>query len=167
MNTFVIEDFSVDDQQVCNFYTVRFEGQEASETHKFYERFYFDEAGEFYDDAQDIHALIEELAERGTKLILRARAEARVFALPPKGIVGDCEIEVFGNNLRLYYVELAQDVLVLLGGGIAHEGPAGDVPMQFKEAQTFAKKILEAKDTFFEVRGKRLVSLESKEIIIN
>lgn len=167
MNTFVIEDFSVEDEQACNFYTVRFEEQEASETDKFYNRFYFDETGEFYDDAQDIHALIEELAEKGTSIIRRARQEAKVLALPPKVLVASLEIEVFGNSLRLYYVELAQNVIVLLGGGIAHEGPKGEVPIQFKEAQTFAKKILEAKDTFFEVSGGLLLPLGSKEIIIN
>lgn len=167
MNTFVIEDFSVEYGQACNFYTVRFDGQEASETAKFYERFFFDETNEFYDDAQDIHALIEELVEKGTKIIRRSRAEAKVFALPPKGVVEDCEIEVFGNNLRLYYVELAQNVLVLLGGGIAHEAITGKIPIQFSEAQGFAKKILEAKDISFEIKDGCLVSMGSEEIIIN
>lgn len=162
----MIEEFFVDGNNACNFYTVRFDAQVVSETDKFYDKF-FQEDGQYYEDMQDIHALIEELGEKGTRVIRRVRDEAKVSALPPELVITDCEIEVFGNNLRLYYVELAQNVLVLLGGGIAHEGAEGRPPIQFGEAQSFAKKILEASNVFFEVRDGYMVSLDGDEIIIN
>lgn len=155
MNTFVIEEFFVEDGNECNFYTVRFDDDETSETDKFYDRFY-QQGHEFFEDMKDIHALIEVLAESGTAIIRRARDEARVFALPPEVVIQECLIDIFGNNLRLYYVELAADVLVLLGGGVAHNGPEGKLPMQFQDAQNFAKKITESK-----VYSSRLLVEES------
>lgn len=165
MNIFVIEDFYVQDINACNFYTVRFDSQLVSETDKFYDRF-FQEDGGYYEDIQDIHALIEQVGERGLRLIRRVRDEAKVNALPPERVIAECEIEVFGNNLRLYYVELAHNVVVLLGGGIAHDAQDGRPPIQFGEAQSFAKKILEATNIFFEVSDGYLVSLGGEEIII-
>lgn len=166
MNTFVIEEFFVNDGNACNFYTVRLDDNDTSETDKFYDEF-FHEDHEFFEDMKDIHSLIEELAESGTSIIRRTRDEARVFALPPQIVIKECAINIFGNNLRLYYVELAADVVVLLGGGIAHHGPKGQVPMQFHEAQSFAKKIIDSKNLFFEVSDGKILPLANEEIIIN
>ncbi|MNK09426.1 hypothetical protein D3C87_273860 [compost metagenome] len=165
MNTFVVEPFYVDDNNACNFYTVRFDDQEISETDKFYDRFYQSD-NEYLEDMQIIHALIEELAISGTSIIRRSRDESRAFALPPELIIKDCKIDVFGNKLRLYYVELAANVLVLLGGGVAHDENNGKVPIQFQEAQLFAKKILDEKAAYQVIKGK-LIPVGDEEIIIN
>lgn len=167
MNTFVIEEFYVDESNKCNFYTVRFDDHKVSETDKFYDK-YFLEGHEFYDDMGIIHALIEELAESGIGIIRRARDEAKAYALPPE-VLRDTNgnINVAGNNLRLYYVELSNSIIILLGGGVAHEGANGHPPLQLHEAQIFVKKIVDALGVEFEVRNKRIVSLGGDEIIIN
>jgi hypothetical protein len=69
--------------------------------------------------------------------------------------------------LKLYYIQLAENVIVLLGGGIAHENQTGNPPIQFQEAQTFSKKILEVNNVLFKVAGGRLTSIGDEEIIIN
>lgn len=167
MNTFVIEEFNVAVSNACNFYTVRFDDAEVSETDKFYDKFFVEE-NEYFEDMQIIHALILELSERGMSLIRRSRDESRAFALPPEALIDSSKLNIFErNNLRLYYVEVSKQVVILLGGGIAHNGPSGKPPIQLQDAQTFAKKIIEAFGTEFTVKENQILSLAGSEVIIN
>ena len=89
------------------------------------------------------------------------------MALPPELLTRESYIDIFGNKLRLYYVQLAENVIVLLGGWIAHENQTGNPPIQFQEAQSFSKKILEVKNVLFEVSSGRITPIGDEEIIIN
>lgn len=166
MKTFVIDEFSVSENKACNFYTVRFDDEEVSETDKFIDRFNAED-NEYYEDLQMIGALIEVLSEDGTAVIRRARDESRAFALPPEVLEASAKINVTGNKLRLYYVELSERVFVLLGGGVAHGEPYGHPPIQLKDAQIFAKKIEEAVGTEFDIDNNMLIPIVGSEIIIH
>lgn len=133
MNSFVLEEFFVSNYARCNFYTVRFDDSPISETDKFYDE-YFIEGHKFEEDMRIIDALIFEISKIGTTMIRRSRDEARALALPPELLATGSLIDIFGNKLRLYYVQLAKDVIVLLGGGIAHENQFGNPPIQFQQA---------------------------------
>lgn len=157
MNTFVIEDFNVDEENVCNFYTVRVEDNDLSETDHFYEKFDQDD-NEYLEDFGMIHELICQIATRGERLIRRSRDESKVFALPPEILSKDCLIDIFQNKLRLYYVPIAPGIIILLGGGIAHDKITGEQPDAFWQAQMFAKKIIDAKGWAFEINDNCLTA---------
>jgi len=112
VNTFVIEEFFVSDENQCNFYTVRFDDSTISETDKFYDDFFI-EGQEFEEDMRIIDALIFEISKIGTKIIRRTQDEARALALPPELLTKESYIEILGNKLRLYYIQLAENVIVL------------------------------------------------------
>jgi len=154
----------VDDSNTCNFYTVRLEDEKVSETDKFYDKFDYD-GNEYLDDFGKIHELIDQIAVRGSNIIQRPRNESKVFALPPKLLLKDCLIDIFENKLRLYYVAITPQIIILLGGGVAHNEPNGDVPLQFWEAQSFAKKILDAKNDSYVISDTRIVSIDDDEPI--
>lgn len=166
MNTFVIEDFFVSDENACNFYMVRFDEQDTSEVDKFYDNYHTPESPH-YEDMQNIHALIEIISEDGTEMIRRSRDEGRAFALPPEVLANAAGIQVTGNALRLYYLHVTSEIIVLLGGGIAHNEPDGHPPIQLRDAQLFIKKIWSALGTEFEISNKRLIPLDGLEIIIH
>lgn len=165
MKTFVIEDFFVDDRNMCNFYTVKFDDEDISETEKFIDN-YDVEGHEFRADALHIIALLEEIAERGSHIIYRPRDEARAFALPPEKMIREVTLEYTGNNLRLYYVELDTNIWLLLGGGIAHNPPLGNPPIAFHDAQQFVKKTIEAFNIEYKIYDGRIVPASGSEIII-
>lgn len=144
---------------------VRFDDEEISETDKFYDKFKAED-NQHYEDLQMISTLIEVLAESGTAVIRRARDESRAFALPPEVLAAAAKLNVTGNNLRLYYVELSAQVIVLLGGGIAHNVPYGHPPIQLQDAQLFAKKIEEGIGTDFEIRKNMIYPLDGDKITI-
>lgn len=162
MNTFLIREFHVSEKFKCNFYTVRYDDCDISETDKFYDK-YFKAECKLLKDMEIIHTLIEKIAERGMSIITRARGEGKAFALPPKEYaVRDFEGE---NKLRLYYVELSSNIIVLLGGGLAHDD-YGKPSIELMHAQTFAKKIFENSDSYI-LKDGFITPLENeKEIII-
>lgn len=155
MNTFVIEDFDVHEDNECNFYTVAYLDS-TSETEKFYDK-YDDDQSPYFEDFQIIDAFLNYLSQNGTKTILRIRDEGKVNALPPERVVKECKIETIGNELRLYYFQVSPDVIILLGGGIAHDDKTGKPPIQFQEAQMFAKKISESIGVDFTIQEGNLI----------
>jgi len=164
VNTFVIEEFFVDEKNACNFYTVRVEDRDTSETDLFYDQ--FEEHADFKDDFGIINALIGELGVRGMRLIRRVRDESKAFALPPESLIREAGADFFENKLRLYYVPLSQNIVVLLGGGIAHEYVSAKPPTAFWDAQIFAKKILDARNDAYFIDGNRLLSTDNEYPII-
>jgi hypothetical protein len=165
VNTFVIEEFFVAQSNACNFYTVRIEDREISETDHFYDN--YEEHPDYAYDFGNINALINEIAERGQRIIRRNRDESRAFALPPKALINDVQIDNFENKLRLYYVPVSEDIIILLGGGIAHDEETGKPSISLWEAQNFAKSIQEAVGDAFLINGSILLpSNGEKEIII-
>ncbi|WP_316813240.1 hypothetical protein [Pedobacter heparinus] len=166
MKTFVIEEFYVDEQNMCNFYTVKYDDEQISETVKFLDK-YDREGHELRDDVLHIQVLIDEIAARGSHIISRPRDEARAFALPPEKMVREITLEYTGNNLRLYYVELATNVWLLLGGGEAHAGPKDRSPIAFHEAQGFVKKVAETYNIEYKIQKGRVMPVDGDEIIIH
>jgi hypothetical protein len=166
VNPFVIEDFSVLDENDCNIYMVRFDDTEYSEVDKFYNRYFEDEGNEYYDDAEAIFAIIEHVSIHGASAIRRNRAESKAFALPPKSMDNSFDVILSENNLRLYYVQVTPNIIVLLGGGIAHGSPSGNPPIQLQDAQIFAKKIIESKNICYAIEERKLVSI-GREAEIN
>ncbi len=114
-----------------------------------------------------IGALIEVLSEDGTAVIRRTRDESRAFAFPPEVLAASAKINLTGNKLRLYYVELSEQIIVLFGGGVAHGMPDGHPPIQLKDAQIFAKKIEESLGTEFDIANNMIIPMGGSEIIIH
>ena len=164
MNTFVIEEFFVEDNNVCNFYTVRMEHRDISETDRFYDQ--FEKHNEYGEDFGMIHALIVSLAERGIQIIRRVRQESKALALPPKALFNDFQPYHFENKLRLYYIAISDNIVVLLGGGIAHDSTTGQPSIALWEAQRFTKKIEESMRDTILIKGNRLFPADDEDYII-
>ncbi|WP_460616981.1 hypothetical protein [Hymenobacter ruber] len=94
-----------------NFYTVRLENEEDSETDRFISRFIA--SHEYRPDLEVILAALEEIgAKRGALPPGDAtlfRPERDAVALPPP--------QAYGNLLRLYGFICSDDIMVLGGGG--------------------------------------------------
>ncbi|AHJ95540.1 hypothetical protein Hsw_PA0207 (plasmid) [Hymenobacter swuensis DY53] len=94
-----------------NFYTVRLENEEDSETDRFISRFIA--SHEYRPDLEVILAALEEIgAKRGALPPGDAtlfRPEKDAMALPPP--------QAYGNLLRLYGFICSDDIMVLGGGG--------------------------------------------------
>ena len=94
-----------------NFYTVRLENEEDSETDRFISRFIA--SHEYRPDLEVILAALEEIgAKRGALPPGDAtlfRPEKDAVALPPP--------QAYGNLLRLYGFICSDDIMVLGGGG--------------------------------------------------
>ncbi|WP_426670114.1 hypothetical protein ACPPVU_02490 [Mucilaginibacter sp. McL0603] len=163
MNTFVIEEFFVEEKNACNFYTVRLIDRDNSETDRFYDQ--FEQHNEYSEDFGMIHALIVELADRGMQVIHRVRQESKAFAFPPKSLARDVQFDVFENNLRLYYVPVSEDIVILLGGGIAHDSLTGKPSMALWDAQNFAKKINSDGQEAFVIKGNKLFPAGDEDLI--
>lgn len=143
---FALEIF--DDQgQACTFYTVRWEGEELSETDKFFEK---------YENDSILRRPLQELASFISRKIGDEvgaveeffRFENTAHALPPsrKYEVENIFINFSNFPLRLYCLRISETLVVLFNGGekTAHSAQAGKTSMAFHEANIFAKRILEA-----------------------
>lgn len=153
MNTFVLEIF--DDQgKVCTFYTVRWEDALHTETDKFFLK---------YENHATLQRPLQELAIFITKKMgdemgaLEAffRFENAAHALPPSGSyrVEDIYINYGNFPLRLYCLRISETLVVLFNGAekTAKTAQDGNTSMAFNEANSFAKRILNAlnnKDIF-------------------
>ncbi len=152
------------ESNLCNFYTVRYDNCEVSETDKFYDKYWVDD-GKYLDDIEQIHMLMKKLSVKGLSIISRVRPEASALALPPKSL--KYEINQFDNKLRLYYIEISPGIVILFGGGIAHENKFGKTPIQLREAISFVKRISSSKNTSFEIQNGMLIPVGGDDIIIN
>ncbi|MCI1188717.1 hypothetical protein MON38_14920 [Hymenobacter sp. DH14] len=94
-----------------NFYTVRLENEEDSETDRFISRFIA--SHEYRPDLEVILAALEEIGARRGALppgdATFFRPERDAVALPPP--------QAYGNLLRLYGFICSDDIMVLGGGG--------------------------------------------------
>lgn len=146
MNTFALEIF--DDQgHVCTFYTVRWEDAELSETDKFFQNFRYDER--LKHPLRELASFLKVvIGDEYGALYDFFRFENAAQALPPSGTykVEDLYIN-FGNfPLRLYCLRISETLVVLFNGGekTANTAQGGKTSMAFQEANTFAKRILDA-----------------------
>ncbi len=138
-----------DDQfEKVGFYTIRDEDRENSETDRFIARYYDPDSSTYepgFEEACELILLwIEEIGKRGLKVI-RPRAENDAEALPPKpGTVQKLDLE--RPPLRLYYVRLSDQVVVLCGGekktGKDNQ-ESGTLMTHFRLANAVAEKLTE------------------------
>lgn len=146
MNTFALEIF--DDQgQVCTFYTVRWEGEELSETDKFFVKYENDCT--FQRPLQELAKFIsKKIGNEMGALAYFFRFENAAQALPPSGKhkVEDVYINYGNFPLRLYCLRISETLVVLFNGGEKTAGTAqgGKTSMAFQEANLFAKRIMDA-----------------------
>lgn len=146
MNTFVLEIF--DDQgKVCTFYTVRWEDALHTETDKFFIK---------YENHNTLQQPLQELAifmakKMGDEMGALEdffRFENAAHAIPPSGTyrVEDVYINYGNFPLRLYCLRISESLVVLFNGGekTAITAQAGKTSMVFQEANSFAKRIIEA-----------------------
>lgn len=145
MANFALEIFD-DESPKCMFYTVLVEGEELSETDLFFKRFFEDE--HFKSEAMELATFLS--VTIGTKrgaLNDFFREEQKAHALPPPLRVEIEEVD-FGRDfpLRLYCLRLSRSCLVLFNGGekTSQSAQDGNTSISFRQANEFAKKILEA-----------------------
>ena len=149
MNTFVLE-LWFDETKRCNFYTVRWDDAEISETDHFFEK--YEKHENLYSDEAyvllrlitvtigDVHGAIDDFFDR---------TENNALALPPKPKNWIPEIMEIGTHfpLRLYCIRISESIVVLFNGGIKNKRTAqesDDIRMRFYEAQAFAQRIYHA-----------------------
>jgi hypothetical protein len=156
VNSFILEIFD-DGFPYVTFYTVRKEGEEASETEKFARKFFQHELlGEDYDQIAYLLQLMGE--EEGASDDFFTRHEDEASALPPKSVYF-LDIPFHTNYLRLYCVKICDTIVVLFNGGEKSAQTAQeseDLQAKFSDAKRFARKIwAEIKDRQIEVDEAR------------
>ncbi|WP_420384721.1 hypothetical protein [Roseivirga sp.] len=147
MNTFVVQMWD-DEGSMCNFYTVRWDDSDISETDKFYEKFIQDEK---HTEALDqlTSLILNKIGnDYGAIDELFNRNENEVSALPPKGKIHFDELTLLYYPqfpLRLFALRITEEIVVLFNGGIkdAATNQKSSLSMQWREALLFAKKIIE------------------------
>ena len=142
MNKYVlIEEFATDFPLV-NFYTVRLEDAELSETEKFIGRFL--EHREFKRDFDTIMAWLEKMGnDLGARRVF-FRDEEGANALPPRKGILEQYTPAFVEfaQLRLYCVRVSDQIVILLNGGIKTSEKVQDSPdciAHFRFAVQFCK----------------------------
>jgi hypothetical protein len=172
VNTFALEIF--DDQgQICTFYTVKWEDAALSETDKFFQKFRYDE--QLKQSLQELASFLEVvIGDKYGALEDFFRFENTAQALPPPGTYKVEGIFInYGNfPLRLNCLRISETLVVLFNGGekTAHSAQGGKTSMAFREANIFAKRILDAlteKDIYITTDQRAFRNYDgSDEIII-
>jgi hypothetical protein len=150
-------------RRVC-FYTVRFDGEELSETEKFIARILDtpELEREYGTEMDTLIAILEFLGDVRGAQQKYFRQENRAEALPPpRGAVEALYLDI-DNRLRLYCVRLSDEVVVLFGGGIKTASAVQDSPdvrMHFQLAQRIARALDEVlHDGHWKVVGTEIFS---------
>lgn len=146
MNTFALEIFDARGS-ICSFYTVRWEDARVSETDKFFNKYNSD--AQLKQEFQELAVFIfKKMANETGALEYYFRFENTAQALPPSGRykVGEFTIDYGDFPLRLYCLRISDQLVVLFNGGEKTEATAqhGKTSMAFREANVFAKRILDA-----------------------
>jgi hypothetical protein len=170
VNIFALEKF--DDQgSRCTFYTVRWEEAELSETDKFFDKFRKDE--NLKSQLQELAKFLEiVIGDEQGALKDFFRFENTAQALPPSGKykVGEITINYGNFPLRLYCLRISDSLVVLFNGGekTSENAQGGNTSMVFREANQFAKRILEAlqqKEIYITLNDREFRNFEDSEEI--
>lgn len=142
MSNFALEIFD-DESPKCQFYTVKLDGEELSETDKFFEKHY--ETDRLKPYVQQLSVFISDTI--GTKrgaINDFFREERKAQALPPPAKIEIEEVD-FGEDfpLRLYCMRLSSSCVILFNGGEKTSWTAqdGETKVAFREANYYADKI--------------------------
>ena len=147
MANFALEIFD-DEGTQCLFYTVKWEGEDVSETEQFFEKYY--NAPEFRLYTEELAKFISlSIGEKYGAINDFFRWEKSAQALPPKPNI-KVEVEeisiLVDFPLRLYCLRLSKHCVVLFGGAEKTRAAAqdGKTSMAFHDANIFAERILKA-----------------------
>ena len=145
MNIFALQLFD-DGGRKCTLYTVTKDGEEWSETEKFFRRFH---QSEFKRPLQELAMLLQDtIGDRYGARDHYFRNENNAMALPPRGelALGDLTINYSDFPLRLHCLRISDKLLVLFNGGIktSQKAQHGATSTAFREANAFARKIVQA-----------------------
>lgn len=150
--------------QKVNFYTFQYEKDEQTETDKFFSKF---EEDMFV--SEDLNNLVVWLSLIGQKYGAKIdffRHEALAQALPPP--MSKMMREVIVNNLRLYYVWVSDEIVILANGGMKTSQRVQDSPdalPYFRFANAMSKQINELiKEGDFKFKGKNIINLNDIEL---
>ena len=167
---FALEVFN-DEGNCCTFYSVRWENQEISETDKFFQKFQNDAINKI--SLQKLVAFLEVIMEEKGAQEAFFRLENNAHALPPQGkhLINEITIDFANFPLRLYCLRLSNALIVLFNGAEKTSSTAqgGKTSMVFAEANTFAKRILDAlyhKDIYIENKRKFVLYNGTDEIYL-
>lgn len=147
MNTFVIEELVT--YRKVTYYTVRWDESDLSETDKFISK--YRQNVELRRDLDEILKLIEDIGRfRGAKDMYFRRHAGAAVELPPLGKfeIDSVEVSYFENRLRLFCIKVSDNIVIMFNGGEktslrTQDSPALVTP--FRDAQTFARRILKAR----------------------
>jgi hypothetical protein len=139
-----------DETEKVTFYTPKIEGATNSEMDRFLLR--IEKIPDMQKPLQELLELIIETIgnEYGAIEAFFNRFENRVTALPPKGHIKICELELdyAGFPLRLYCLAVSEELVILFNGGIKDARTPQEstdvISAKYYEANEFAKRILTA-----------------------
>jgi len=164
VNTFALDIWD-DERSKCSFYTVRYAQNNSNETDKFLEKY-----GNKREYTEDIKKLVQLLLVQigdkyGADLAFFDRQENLATALPPhkNKVTRNIKEILLDNQLRLYCLRLSDQVVVLFNGGVklpnttAHQD-SPELYTKFREAQSFAKKILRELDDEMIIAADRVIT---------
>jgi hypothetical protein len=148
-----------------NFYTFQFEGDEMTETEKFFTKFEKEE--QFSDDLNNMAVWLFILGQRYSAKKEFFRFEGAASALPPPK--SKMINEVIVNDLRLYCLRISDKIVILANGGIKSSQTvqgSPDLMPHFRFVNVMSKQVDEfIKDGTFKVEGKNILELDKIEFI--
>ena len=134
--------------KLCTFYTVQNDGEDETETDKFFLK--YETSPEYEEDIQILLSFIlKSIGEdHGAVDGLFNRSENEVVGLPAKGHIQLGEITYHYPNfpLRLYALKVTEEIVVLFNGGIKDgaTNQTSSLHIKWNEACIFARRIAEA-----------------------
>ena len=147
-----------------NFYTFQFEGDEMTETEKFFTKFEGEER--LSNDLNNMAAWLSIIGQKYSAKREFFRHEGAALALPPPNSKMINEIIV--NDLRLYCLRISDSVVILANGGIKSSQTvqgSPDLMPHFRFVNVMSKQIDEfIRDGTFRLDGKIILKLNEIEL---
>lgn len=142
MNSFALEIWD-EDSSLVSFYTVRREGEDETETDKFYLK--FRGHPEYGKKLEELTTLLFDAIgeEHGAIEAIFSRHENWATALPP-GSVRRLKLNYEGFPLRLYCYRVSENLVILFNGGVKKVRTVQEDPelnLLFIQANDYAKRI--------------------------
>ena len=145
MSSFALEIFD-DEGSKCVFYSVMIDGEEISETEKFFNKFFNMPTMKNY--AMELASfLTKTIGDKRGAINAFFRDERKAHALPPNSNIDIEEISILDNfPLRLYCLRISESCVVLFNGAekTSQSAQDGETSMAFHDANIYAAKILKA-----------------------
>ncbi len=171
MNIFELKIWD-DERRLCTFYTVQYDGDDVSETDKFFLHLENTE----YDTAVDelLVYLLEVMGDtHGAKSCFFNRYENEVIGLPHQGKLAVKEINYHFPHfpLRLYALRINDHIVILFGGGVKDgtTNQTSSLHLQWVEACRMAKKIeeeLKSNGIIIDEKNRKLTDADGKDCIL-